>query len=412
VLSLGGPASGQWNQSKLGPPPFSAAWRHAVFAHPSLLKRYNRVDGLVQSLEIRARAPFDFNQAPLLEAFGRVDVHADTLPEYQVRGGTLGIGVNHPHSRLGKENGIWAHADAEYRKETASPDDEIVGSAENTLAALIAKYDYKNYYLREGVSISASILWIPRRQTEALMLLLAWENDRHSSLDVVADWGLLPTESHFRPNIDAAAGRQKALRLTAGIQLQDSPRHPHSVFQTVLHWEKAGGSLGGDFTYDGVFAMLRLERSTWGVQRLTLRSGAGARSGHLALQHVLRLGGISTLRGLPHQSLTGTRLWLFNGEYRFGRDFLTAATFFPFNSGLARRIVPALDAGLLYDLGAAYEVPASDGVFRGWLKGAGIDNWGLFLDVGNDLLRIEWTSTRLLGNDYPDLWHLRLGWTL
>ena len=136
-------AVGQIAPQRLGPEPFAAAWRHAIFVQPVLLSAYNRVDGIVQSLNLRGRLPTDYARPPLLEAFGRLDVHASALPHYKVRGGSVGLASHLPRPPIGATHGLWARVFAQYQRETASPDDWIVGHAENSLAALFTKNDYK-----------------------------------------------------------------------------------------------------------------------------------------------------------------------------------------------------------------------------------------------------------------------------
>jgi hypothetical protein len=241
---------------------------------------------------------------------------------------------------------------------------------------------------------------------------LAWHADRHRPLESTTEWSIVPLERPFRPNIAATPGRERMLRMGAAVAIQDAPRVPYRTLRLGVTGEKSGGSLGGDFEYDGAFVDLRARSRTVGNQSLTLRVMAGGRTGNLHSQHLLRLGGIGTLRGVPHQRLTGNRMWMLNAEYRLGGDVLGAATFFPFSNNMVRHLTALMDVGVLYDVGTAYEVCGGHGVLGKWFSGAATDNWGIFLSVANDLLRLEWATTEFLGNEHAGILRLRVGLTL
>lgn len=412
VILWHGIAAGQFAPENFHPEQFPAAWRHPLFVRLAPLTRFNRVDGVVQSVRVRGRLPLRFARPPLFEARARFDIQATGEAPYRRRGGMLGLGANLPLTPLGRLSGAWASLGAEYRKESASPDEWLVGGAENTLAALLTRHDYKNYYDREGFAVQATIRFVPASQVFDFAAQLAWRDDLHRPLATVTDWSLLPSRKVFRTNIAAEHGRERALRLTVSVLRQDTPRLPHRSITVLGIYEKAGGTFGGDFDYESVFAVIHLQSTTWSRQRVTLRAVAGGRTGKPAPQHLLRLGGIGTLRGIPHQVMSGNRLWMLNAEYHLGGDLLGRATFPPFSWGCVRRVVPFLDLGVSYDLGTAYQWSGSDQVLSGWFAGRAIDNWGLFLGVMNDLVRIEWATTGFLGSEYGHVWRVRTGWKL
>lgn len=406
VLSGAPSVFAQMTPLPLGPPPFAASWRYPLFVHPILVSEYNRVDGIVQSLDVRGRWPLRFDRPPLVEPFGRVDVQTTVLPHYHVRGGAFGVKSHLSSARLGATHGTWAHIGATYFKTTESPDDWIVGSAENSLAALMTRHDYRNYYRAEGYSIKAGLLHIPKRQTLALALRAAWKADRHDPLRTRAEWSLFPFDRSFRPNITATPGDERMLRVRAAVKVQDAPRVPYRTFRAGLTFEKVGGSLGGDFEHDGAFIDCRGMTRTIGDQSLSLRIIAGSRTGDLPPQYRLRLGGIGSLRGVTHQSLTGNRMWMINAEYRLNRDLLGRVMFWPHS---VRRVIALLDIGFLYDVGTAYTVNPGGSMLSGWFEGRAIDDWGVFLSVAHDFIRLEWATTDFLGSEHSSILRMRVG---
>jgi hypothetical protein len=402
------PASGQSGTASIVAPRFKAVWRHAIFIQPVLLSRYNRVDGIVQSLNLHGRLPYDYSRVPLLETYGRLDVRTTALPHYSIRGGSAGATLNLAARRLGVQHGLWTNIGAEYHKGTVSPDDWIVGDAENTLSALLLKYDYKNYYLHEGYHVRLSSVFVPCSQTMRFGLQLAWHDDLHWPLIRATDWSLVPLQRSFRPNITAVHGRERALRLEADFTIQDTPRAPHRLFSLHVNLEDAGGSLGGDFDYDGACVEAHLATVTFARQWLTVRLLGGARTGTLAPQHLLRVGGIGTLRGVPHQRYTGNRMWLVNAEYRLGTIMPSMPPFLIFKSDIMRRAIALTDIGVFYDVGSAYH-SGSGAVLDDWFAGNAIDNWGVFVSIAEDLIRFEWATMRGVGHEHDDIFRMRVG---
>jgi len=411
-LTCGGPAAGQLVSEDPQLQRFPAAWRYVLYIRPSPLSDFNRVDGLVQSVTIHGRIPTHFDRPPVLAGYSRVDVHTVELPHYRVRGGMIGVAANLPCSHLGGRDGWWATLSTQYHKQTTSPDDWIVGRTENTLAALLTKHDYKNYFQIEGYDISAAIRHVPSSQILAITVQAAWSDNAHRPLAVATQWSLLPWQRNYRPNYPAMSGRERRICFTAGLKIKDTPRLPRRVVNMSVAGEKAGGQLGGDFEFDGIFGSFNIKSAIAGNQWLTARLVGGARTGDLAQQRQLRLGGIGTLRGMPHQALTGNRFWMLNVEYHLGGDLLGRLAFFPFTTGPIHKVLPVIDVGLLYDLGAAYQVSTTDDVLTGWFGGKAHDNWGVFLSVVDDLVRVEWVSSRFLGHEYSDMVRLRTGWRL
>jgi hypothetical protein len=396
-FTFSNPAAGQPATDHRQLQRFPAAWRYTLYAHPNLLSDFNRVDGLVQSLAIHARVPTAFDRPPFVAVFSRVDIHTTELPHYRVRGGAVGVSSHLPCSQLGDRDGWWASLSADYHKQTVSPDDWIVGRTENAIAALLTKHDYRNYHQIEGYTVSATAQFVPQSQKLTFTAQAAWHDDQHHPLANATQWSLLPWSKSYRPNYIAARGQEHMLSFAVGVEIRDTPRYPRRSVHFLMTGEIAGNRLGGDFEYDGVLGEIKLRWATVSSQRLALRIRVGARTGELAEQHELRLGGIGTLRGAPH---------------RIGSDLLGRLDFFPFTAGVVRKVLPIIDLGLLYDVGSAFRAQTTDNLLAGWSAGKGQDNWGIFLSIADDLMRIEWASTLFLGHDYSNVLRCRLGWRL
>jgi outer membrane translocation and assembly module TamA len=199
-------------------------------------------------------------------------------------------------------------------------DDEIVGSTENTLAALTMKQDYRDWYDGRGGRLFARGDVTDKYALSAALLV-----EEQRALAARTDWALFGPE-RFRANPAADEGTLRAVAVT--LSHDSRPRGPdHSapflgeVRRSNRDWvrltyEGAGGGLGGDFDY----GFVRLDaRAYWKLtpgQFLAARLlGGRAVHGRLPVQKGFYAGGVSTLRGHRFKSDHGDRVLLANLEY-------------------------------------------------------------------------------------------------
>lgn len=189
-----------------------------------------------------------------------------------------------------------------------------VPDAENSLAVLLWRDDYRDYWEREG--IGAYLAW---RVPDFSNLSVHLRRDEYRS--VLDDQGVrsLFRRSHsLRPNPPVDEGESH----TASLRLEKSHRagsHPHAGLYHWVEAERAGGGLGGDFTYTrllgDVRGVLRLSPAT----TLLLRVVAGhTASGSLPAQKQFPLGGVDGLRAHPFAAFRGDQLALVQAEYVIG----------------------------------------------------------------------------------------------
>ncbi len=199
-------------------------------------------------------------------------------------------------------------------------DDEIVGASENTLAALLFKQDYREYFEGDGGFVSTEI-----DVTDKYMLAGRYRAEENRSLAPEANWSVFDG-SRFRPNPAADEGTLRSFTVTASHDSR--PKDPddgvpfiHELRRVNRDWvrlsyETSGRSLGGDFDY----GVTRLDaRGYWKLtpeQFLSARVLAGKEvHGRLPVQKEFYAGGISTLRAHPYKAFRGDRLLLLNVEY-------------------------------------------------------------------------------------------------
>ncbi len=77
---------------------------------------------------------------------------------------------------------------------------------------------------------------------------------------------------------------------------------------------------GGDFDFRKYIVDGRLFLPHMKTNTVALRARAGIADGDTPVFEEFRVGGVSSVRGVPEDYLTGTKMLLFNGEYRFPID--------------------------------------------------------------------------------------------
>lgn len=306
--------------------------------YPVINFRYNRVDGPAATLGIgieRGSDPRPLLLAAYTHAFSRKRGLYEVAMHDRV-------GAGWPRVQLGGRL---------YRR-TASRIDWAVGGTENTLFALFARTDYRDYYEAEGGSAYLEV--DPGRDAGFRLDARAEE---HRPLRTRTRFSIFGKDDRFQPNPAFPRGNDRAWTLSVRVGPEELP--PRGGVRGEVSWERSGKPLTSDFDYGRVLATVHT------VQRLGPRLDFRARGllgstreGALPPQKLWLLGGIGTLRGHEFQRFSGDQFFLVNAEQYcrlrkrsvYGFAFLDygAAWFGTGNWGRQR---PALDGGLGLRLG-------------------------------------------------------------
>ena len=292
---------------------------------------YNRVDGAAPQVGGSLRRERD--AAPLLYLLGGYALSRERAL------GAAGFEVP-----FGDRSRIRVGADG-YRR-TASEDEWIVGSGENTIFALLARTDYRDWYEAQGIGGRA--IWEPGRDA-ALEVRASVEEQ--ASLRTRTRVSAFGGTARFRENPSIDPGTEGLLAFAIRVGPVVSPKEGGS--RVTLRYERAGGPMGRDFDYG------RLRATVNGSRRFTARASGRARivagstrQGTLPAQKIWHLGGIGTLRGHEYKAFAGDQFFLANGEGYwklrknvFGMAFLDWGAAW-FGTGNLDRQRPAIDGGL------------------------------------------------------------------
>lgn len=329
--------------------------RRKHFQTGQLLLDYNRVDRLRLGLRYQLQVPEPM--APRLGArieyaFGRDrTLYGFQLEQPLVRPGRIALG-------------------ASMVRRTDHPELQQVDDLENTLAMLLWRYDYRDYFEREG--FGAYLSWaVPDFSTISVHL----RRDEYRSLPLDAgtpSWLHRGRPLRDNPAIDDGETRSALLRFARAAH---ATRHTHAGLYHWVDLEWAGGGLGGDFTYMRALADFRSVIRLSPATTLMLRVAGGHTAvGDLPSQKEFPLGGVDVLRAHAFGQFRGNQMALAQAEYTLG---------------LARIRTRGFEAGIhaiaFVDAGQAWSDPK-----HGWdLGGQHIATDGGFgLATGEDNLRI------------------------
>ena len=293
--------------------------------------RYNRVDGPAAT----AGAAFQTGRGPAPELFAEGTYAASREKGLFEAGFTAPFG-DRPLLTFGASG---------YRR-TATEDDWIVPEGENTIFALLARTDYRDYYESEGGQAFAA--WAPGSDFE---LRLGGRVESQRSLSTrtrVSAFGKHPV---FRPNPPIQDGDDQAMTIRFRIGPSAPPLKGGTRGEAL--YERSGDPLHGDFEYGRLRAAVRHRARLSPTMEFRARVIAGSTlTGTLPFQKLWYVGGIGTLRGHDFKSFAGDQFFLGNAElYRRARKNIYAFTFLDtgaawFGRDNLDRQHPALDAGL------------------------------------------------------------------
>ncbi|MCX6830594.1 MAG: BamA/TamA family outer membrane protein [candidate division Zixibacteria bacterium] len=271
---------------------------------------YNRVDGLLVMPEIAFQSEEKF------------------MPKFYFKYG-YGFASKRSVYQLGIEQKLFDYNQTKlggsvYRL-TKTEDDWISHGGENSLYAVLAREDFRDYYGAEGgnVYVEQSLGFAHTFRVEYSYESLSWL-PAHTGL-----WSLFGGDKRFRQNFSSV----EAPRRNASVSDYDKNEavlKTSYVLNTVedergelaragwvggVHYEHSSSRLGSDFAFDRFIVELRRYQPLTYMQNFNVRLIYGGATGNLPLHRLFYLGGIRTLRGYDIKQFYGSRMAMANCEY-------------------------------------------------------------------------------------------------
>ena len=204
---------------------------------------------------------------------------------------------------------------------TATQDDWIIGTEENSMAAFFIREDFRDYYLKNGFQA-----YLKQGFGASGLVKIAYQRNEIENLTKKTDWSLFGGDKKFRPNPAALhanfenewnEARARISSLSADLLL-DTRNHrddPTRGWLISVFAERAGYSLHSDYEFQRCIVDLRRYQPMGWDENIVLRLRAGSTQGMVPPAYWFDIGGISTLRAYDYKSLTGNRMVLANLEY-------------------------------------------------------------------------------------------------
>jgi outer membrane protein assembly factor BamA len=207
---------------------------------------------------------------------------------------------------------------AEYFNKVETNDRWIVSEFENSLAGIFHHEDFMDFYSRKG-----GRGFLDYQLAEFHTLRLEVSNHRYDKLRRNSNWSLFggdkiyPLNPRFfqPPKFDVVNGDEMSVKLTGAFDWRDNPVFPNVGWLMEGYFERTGN----DFETNGLFLTVKRYQPTLSDQKLVAKFMFGSRSGSFAYQHLLTLGGLSSLRAYREKEFVGNRLLFANVNYAIGQ---------------------------------------------------------------------------------------------
>ncbi len=271
----------------------------------SFMFRYNRVEGLFLGLRI-PRQSWEYGDQGGFHLFGHAGYgFANKKGSYQI-----GFGRGFFDS-FGFSIGVEAH------DMTETDDTWIMPEFENSLAAILLKEDFHDFYRREGYSAYAS-----QNITHHLRISAEYRKDSHYSLEKNTNWSIFGGKKKFRenPKIDEIEFTGLVAKIT--LDSRNDYKYPDQGWLISLTGEYAGKDFNDNgVNFDRFILDIRRFQPLGFGENLNFRLRAGSSRGELPQQYKFDLGGISTLRGYKFKEFENhNRMVLGNLEYQINEN--------------------------------------------------------------------------------------------
>jgi len=214
----------------------------------------------------------------------------------------------------------------EVYKKLISDDDRIISETENTLFALFATEDYKDYLEAEGGILNAGVEF-----PWNIGLDLNYRIEKYKSLPSHSGlWSMFGGSKEFRPNFSslgsirtASLGAMNGEEMSVlGIQLKynnnGKENYPYNSFNTAnLSFEWTPKTANDEFDYNRFLLTATRYQTLDRTNSLIIKAEYGKVDGNNVPTHkAFYVGGLGTLYGYNHKEYAGTEYWLSSIDYK------------------------------------------------------------------------------------------------
>lgn len=265
---------------------------------------YNKVDGVVLGVKVPKKRHQELIPNMILHGFGAYGFANDRWQFYAEL------------DRWFFEDNVLEFG-LEGHQFTDTEDNWLIENMENSLAAVLLREDFRDYYYRTGFGAHIS-----QEIGSSLRIKVKYLADEYGAAHNNANWTLFGGDKKFRDNFWFLknAGYPPGAGILGGEMRSVIASGDMKMFGGDLNLsgsaEFAGGELAGDFNFRKYIFQARGSLDFGRYEGLDFRLKLGSSEDHLPPQKFFTLGGISTLRGYQHKEFAGRQMALLNVEYR------------------------------------------------------------------------------------------------
>lgn len=263
---------------------------------------------------------------------------------------------------------------------TATLDEWYINTIENSLASLIFKEDFMNYFSRKGTRLYVhKVLFENRIQIRAIVDRYSYDN-----METKTNWAILGKHKNFKENPDVLEHDENSVQFHFSYDGRDNPVYPLYGFLAEAMFERTTNQ----FETNGIFLNLRNYFPSIRSHRILTKMVLGARDGSTEEQYTMDMGGLGTLPGYKDKEFTNfNRMLLLNITYNFSGDIMRQI---PFS---LLPISDALSLSIFSDAGWAYlEKPEEKNLFLAFQKINFNDfrsDFGMTLSFADDIFHLK-----------------------
>lgn len=308
---------------------FAPRWLHENIYSEGPVLRYNRVEGVY--LGLSSAKKFYWDGKRIISGYGSVGYGFKT---HRWRG-QLGLDRQFAGSMGLFEFGGEGH------NLTDTRDDWILGQTENTLAAILFKEDYRDYFQRAG--FSAHTAWYTKSPNLSTMINAEYRYDEYESLSKNTNWSVFKNKDAFRENPPVTEGTMRSIAFTAGLSTVGKEKRTTTGWNTFAQvefgtFDRTGRVATTEFPATPDLFEKDFTRAIVDVRRyqplsrydnLNVRIRLGSLKGGYLEQKGFDVGGVNTLPAFGFKEFAGNRMVLANVEYALNGSVFNDIDFWP-----------------------------------------------------------------------------------
>jgi hypothetical protein len=293
----------------------------AQFKVPKLEPEESVLD--FKAWEILYQPAFSYNRVQGLFAGIDAAVYLKQLWHLKLQG-NLGYGVEDKQRyRVGGQRSFFNSSPLTigvyYYDQVSSLDDWYIGNIENSLAALVFKADFKDFYVQKGLQV-----FIDQNLSDQHTIRIEVNQLKYEVLSRRTNWALFYKNKQFRSNPPVIPEKTISARLLWVFDWLDTDLSP------CAGWYLEGiaeYTHGDQVTTQGLFMTIKRLLPTFGSQQLQMKIMVGARKGcdQRDEQYLMDMGGIGSLVAYNDK------------EFKNGNRFLYGTAHYLFNQGFMGR---------------------------------------------------------------------------